>query len=151
MLLLILVIGWLRGARLPLTYCWVCLYAKRLHDMGKSAVLADPPIPYGVWLIPVVAAVVMGGMAVVNSALVKTTGDDQRHQRFRCSRASADSSPPAGCRFPGRRRLLLLWMGSPKGGQPGENRFGDNRYGSRRLRSRLPGPPRIATTADVAL
>jgi uncharacterized membrane protein YhaH (DUF805 family) len=115
LLLLIPAIGWLLV--LASTYCWVCLYIKRLHDMGKPAWLIA--IPYGVWLIPIIAAVVMGGMAAV-SGLVN--GVDSGTS-FSVLAGLGGFLTACGVSF-----LIgvacLLWMGLT----PGE--AGDNRYGS---------------------
>ncbi|MBS0296797.1 MAG: DUF805 domain-containing protein [Proteobacteria bacterium] len=42
-------------------YFWVCVYSKRLHDMGKSGWLQL--VVWAVWIVALVAAVVLGGAA----------------------------------------------------------------------------------------
>jgi uncharacterized membrane protein YhaH (DUF805 family) len=44
-------------------YFWVCIYSKRLHDMGKSGWLQL--VVWGVWIVAVIGAVVMGGAALM--------------------------------------------------------------------------------------
>ena len=46
-----------------LIYVWVCVYAKRLHDFGRSAVLIL--LPFVVIFIALTAAVVFGGLSVI--------------------------------------------------------------------------------------
>ena len=48
---------------LVLIYVWVCVYAKRLHDFGRSAVLIL--LPFVVIFIALTAAVVFGGLSVI--------------------------------------------------------------------------------------
>ena len=44
-------------------FCWICLYSKRLHDMGKSGWTQIIPWVLGVFCL------VFGGFAVIGSAL----------------------------------------------------------------------------------
>jgi len=46
---------------IALCYCSVCVYSKRLHDMGKSGWLQL--VVWGVWIVALIAAVVLGGAA----------------------------------------------------------------------------------------
>ena len=46
-----------------LLYVWICVYAKRLHDFGKSAVMILAP--FVVIFIALAAAVVFGGLGVI--------------------------------------------------------------------------------------
>jgi uncharacterized membrane protein YhaH (DUF805 family) len=115
LVLLIPLIGWL--VVLASTYCWVCLYIKRLHDMGKPAWLIA--IPYGVWLIPIVTAVVMGGMAAVNGLV---NGDDSGTS-FSVLAGLGGFLTACGVTFL-VGVAFLLWMGLTPG------QLGDNRYGS---------------------
>jgi uncharacterized membrane protein YhaH (DUF805 family) len=102
-------------ALLASIYCWICLYAKRLHDMGKPAALIA--IPYGAWLVPIAVAVIMGGVALVSGLL---TSDN--------SVSAAALASIGGFFFACGAAFLvgvafLLWMGlSPS--QPGDNRYG---------------------------
>ncbi len=114
LVLLVPLVGWL--VVLASTYCWVCLYIKRLHDMGKPAWLIA--IPYGVWLIPVIAAVVMGGMAVVNGLL---NGDDSGTS-FSVLAGLGGFLTACGVTFL-VGVAFLLWMGLTPG-DPSDNRYG---------------------------
>ena len=125
LVLLVPLVGWL--VVLASTYCWVCLYIKRLHDMGKPAWLIA--IPYGVWLIPVIAAVVMGGMAVVNGLL---NGDDSGTS-FSVLAGLGGFLTACGVTFL-VGVAFLLWMGLTPG------QVGDNRYGAP-PRAQPAGPP----------
>ena len=129
LLMLVPMIGW--ALMVVSIYCWVCLYVKRLHDMGKPAWLIA--IPYGVWVIPVIAAIVMGGMAIV-SGLVN--GDD----------AGTSFSVLAGLGGFLSACLValligvgfLLWMGLTP------SQAGDNRYGAPPSARPLASPPSLA-------
>ncbi|HWE47298.1 MAG TPA: DUF805 domain-containing protein [Caulobacteraceae bacterium] len=115
LVLLIPLVGW--ALMVASIYCWICLYSKRLHDMGKPAWLIA--IPYGVWLIPVVAAIVMGGMAIV-SGLVN--GDDSGTSFSVLAGLGGFLTACLVALLIGLG--FLLWMGLT----PGQT--GDNRYGS---------------------
>ncbi len=54
--------GWLLS--LGTIYCWVCVSAKRLHDMGKTGWLTIIPIVFA-WVIPVAALFAFGGAAIL--------------------------------------------------------------------------------------
>lgn len=54
-------LGWLLS--LVTIYCWVCVSAKRLHDMGKSGWLTIIPMVFA-WVIPLVALVAFGGATI---------------------------------------------------------------------------------------
>ncbi|HEY3812187.1 MAG TPA: DUF805 domain-containing protein [Caulobacteraceae bacterium] len=114
LILLVPPVGWLLV--LASTYCWVCLYSKRLHDMGKRAWLIA--VPYGVWLIPVIAAVVMGGMAIVTGLV---NGEDSGTSFSVLASlggflTACGVSLLVGVAF-------LLWMGLTPG-EPGDNKYG---------------------------
>jgi uncharacterized membrane protein YhaH (DUF805 family) len=98
-----------------LIYPWVCLYSKRLHDMGKSGWLQL--IPFAVWIVAVILAVVMGGTA----AIMAMAG----------SHAAAEAGALAGagmavlimCAAALIHLVFTLWVGlSP--GQAGDNAYG---------------------------
>lgn len=102
---------------LVLIYPWVCVYSKRLHDMGKSGWLQL--IPIVVFLVAIIVGVIAGGTAAIMGAM------------------SGHSDAEAGMAALGGLGLFfillclallvslifLLWVGiSPT--QPGENRYG---------------------------
>ena len=58
---------------LAMTWCWVCLYAKRLHDMGRSGWLVLVPVL--AWFAALVLAVIIGGAGFIAAAM--QTGDRQ--------------------------------------------------------------------------
>jgi uncharacterized membrane protein YhaH (DUF805 family) len=103
-------------ALLATTYCWICLYIKRLHDLGRPAGLIA--IPYLIWIVPIVVAAVMGGIAVFNGLL---SGDDAGTS-FSVLAGLGGFLVASGIAF-----LVgvgfLLWMGIAPG-EPGENRYG---------------------------
>ena len=107
-----------------LIYPWVCLFSKRLHDMGKSGWLQL--IPFAVWIIGILIAVMTGmGGAIMAMA----SGSD--------AQASAGALAGAGlaalvlCAAALINLIFLLWVGlSP-------SQAGDNAY----------GPPAGATVA----
>lgn len=109
------VIGWLAG--LALIYCWVCVYSKRLHDMGKSGWLQL--IPYGVFIAAIVIGFATGAGAVL-TAMVSHQSDD-----------AAGAMALGGLGMMGLMFLVaclvslifLLWVGI-SGTQPGDNRYG---------------------------
>jgi uncharacterized membrane protein YhaH (DUF805 family) len=101
---------------LVLIYFWVCVFAKRLHDMGKSAVLAV--IPYAVWIVAGVIMAVAGGAALFSGAF-----SDNSSQA-----AAFVGGGIMGVLIPIFLAIILnlafvLWCGlSPS--QPGDNQYG---------------------------
>jgi uncharacterized membrane protein YhaH (DUF805 family) len=67
---LIPVIGMIAG--ILLIYPWVCVYSKRLHDMGKTGWLAA--VPFGVFFVAMVLTVIAGGAAMFGAASGSTVG-----------------------------------------------------------------------------
>jgi uncharacterized membrane protein YhaH (DUF805 family) len=114
LILLIPAVGWI--VVLASVYCWICLYIKRLHDMGKRAWLIA--IPYGVWLIPVIAAVVMGGMAIVTGLV---NGDDSGTSFSVLAGLGGFLTACGVAALVGL--AFLLWMGLTPG-QAGDNKYG---------------------------
>jgi uncharacterized membrane protein YhaH (DUF805 family) len=107
-----------------LIYPWVCLYSKRLHDMGKSGWLQL--IPFAVWIVAIIVAV-MSGMGAAIMAMA--SGSD--------AQASAGALAGAGvaalvlCAALLVNLIFLLWVGLSA------SQAGDNAY----------GPPSGATAA----
>jgi len=111
-------IGWLIS--LVGIYCSVCLYSKRLHDMGKSGWLQL--IPFGIGAVLLVIGMAVGGMAMMTGWAMHPGG------------AYDGSMPAAGWAgmgvFMGLMGIagligliFLLWMGLTPG-EPGDNRYG---------------------------
>jgi uncharacterized membrane protein YhaH (DUF805 family) len=108
------IIGWFAG--LALIYCWVCVYAKRLHDMGKSG-----------WLQLIPMAILFGGIifAIVAGVGAAITAN------------ASNGSDAAGMAALGGFGVMalvlclclivgigfLLWVGLSQG-EPGDNRYG---------------------------
>ena len=101
---------------LVLIYPWVCVYAKRLHDMGKTAWLIL--VPFGVGIVAMVVGLMSGGMAMMGMGAAGTD-------------AAAANAAMAGLGMFGLLMALaglvglafLLWVGLSNG-DPGENRYG---------------------------
>lgn len=106
-----------------LIYPTVCIFSKRLHDMGKTGWLQL--IPVVVWCVAVPVAVLGLGAAFITAAAV----GDADYQEVADALAAGGA---AGFALFGAMALVaalvvqlvfFLWVGlSP--GQPGENRFG---------------------------
>ena len=102
-----------------LIYPWVCLFSKRLHDMGKSGWLQL--IPYAVWIVAAVLGVVMGGTAAVMAMAGGGHSADVA--------AGAGALAGAGmvalimCGALVVNLIFLLWVGL-SGSQPGDNAYG---------------------------
>jgi uncharacterized membrane protein YhaH (DUF805 family) len=99
-------------AGILLLYPWVCLYSKRLHDMGKTGWLQL--IPIAVFCVAMILAFITGGAAMLTGA--------------------AGGNPAAAMAGMGMAGLIfglaflvwigfLLWVGLSKG-EPGENQYG---------------------------
>jgi uncharacterized membrane protein YhaH (DUF805 family) len=97
-------------------YCWICLYSKRLHDMGRSGWAQITP-----WVLGVVC-LVFGGFAVIGSALgALFTG----LPHFLGGMLLGGVSIGLGMVFLSAvvHLLFLLWLGLTRG-QSGPNRYG---------------------------
>lgn len=109
------VIGWI--AALVMIYCWVCVYSKRLHDMGKSGWLQI--IPMVVMFGGVIFAVVAGIGAVIGAGA--SGGSD--------AAAVTAALGGVGIMFLVLALCLLislgflLWVGL-SASEPGDNRYG---------------------------
>ena len=101
---------------IALIFPWVCLYAKRLHDMGKTGWLML--VPMGVAIVCTIIVLMVGGMAMIGAGAAGTD-------------AAAGGAAMAGV---GMAALVLLaafvvniaflfWVGL-SAGDPGDNRFG---------------------------
>lgn len=108
-------IGWL--VSLVAIYCSVCIYAKRLHDMGKTGWLQVIPIAVGVLAIG--WAVVSIGSGAIFAAMSGASDE--------IIAAGALGGLGMGLLGLGIAFLVglgfLLWVGLTPG-EPGENRFG---------------------------
>jgi uncharacterized membrane protein YhaH (DUF805 family) len=104
---------------LGVIYCWVCLYAKRLHDADRSGWLVMVPIL--VWFGAIVVALIVGGLGLVTAFA-----------------NSQDEGTAAAALFAGLGSSLLvlglaglfniaflLWVGLSEP-TPGPNRYGDS-------------------------
>jgi uncharacterized membrane protein YhaH (DUF805 family) len=113
-------------AAIVLIYPWVCLFSKRLHDMGKSGWLQL--IPIAVWIVAVMVAVMSGmGGAIMSMA---SGSDAQATASALAGAGIAALVLAAACLI---NLVFLLWVGlSP-------SQAGDNAYG--------PPPGTAATTA----
>ena len=104
-------------AALALTYCWVCIYSKRLHDFGKTGWLAAVPFAL-VLLFFIISMISFGGMAAMGAF----SGNDDMM-------AGAAMGGMGGMAlFGGLIGLIglafLLWVGLTPG-DPAANQYGD--------------------------
>lgn len=102
-----------------LIYPWVCLYSKRLHDMGKSGWLQL--IPFGVLILATVIAVAVGGAGML-AAMAGGQNDPAAMS------AIAGSLGMAGLVFLLAALVclgFLLWIGLTPG-EPGPNQYGES-------------------------
>jgi uncharacterized membrane protein YhaH (DUF805 family) len=102
-----------------LIYPWVCLFSKRLHDMGKSGWLQL--VVFAIWIVAVVVAMAMGGAAAI---MAMASGSH-----------SADTSAAAGALAGMGMAFIVillaclanlafvLWVGL-SAGQAGDNAYG---------------------------
>ena len=61
-------------AWLILTYCWICLFSKRLHDAGRSGWMTL--IPFAVGCGAVMISLAVGGAAVISALATGGVRDD---------------------------------------------------------------------------
>ncbi len=107
-------------AWLLLLFPWVCVFAKRLHDFGKSGLLILAPLVVGV--VAATLGVIFGGMTVFSAVWTYATGGGEP-----ASWAALLGALGAMLAFLGIAALFkfvfILWVGlSP--GDPGPNRYG---------------------------
>jgi len=103
------------GASAVTTFLWIILWARRLHDLGKSGWTIL--IPVGLMLLASFGAFALGG--------------DELVQAMRYMQANSGEISDNGARllliFAGVIVLIqggfTIWLGS-KNGEPGSNRFG---------------------------
>ena len=104
-------------AALALTYCWVCLYSKRLHDFGKTGWLAA--LPFALILVLMIVSIMsLGGMAAMGA--------------FSGSEDAMAGAAMGGMGVMALASMLiallalafLLWVGLTPG-EPGANRYGE--------------------------
>lgn len=119
-------IGWLIS--LATIYCSVCLYSKRLHDIGKSGWLQL--IPFGVAAVLMIVGFAVGGTAMMAGFAMHPDGADMNPAAFAGMGMMAGFMGLAGL----VGLIFLLWVGLT----PGE--AGENRYGA----------PQVATTPAPA-
>ena len=100
---------------IAMTWCWICLYAKRLHDMGKSGWLVLVPVL--TWVVALVIAFIAGGAGIIAAAM--HTGDRAMAAFWGGMGGAVLAFGLAGLVNLG----FLLWVGltAPT---PGENAYG---------------------------
>lgn len=97
------------------TYCWVCLFSKRLHDMGKSGWLQ---VWFYLFDLMAIAALIVGGFGSILAAVL--TGGQVA---WGLLAGGVGLLFLAICAIALSKLLLVLWLGlSP--GQAGDNRYG---------------------------
>ena len=111
-------------------YCWICISAKRFHDMGKSGWLAAIPVAIGL-VVPLVAIV-----AIASTAIVAATANGS-DETVAAAVISALLGSVLFFAIGGLVSLgFLIWEGVAEG-EPGDNRYG-------------PPPPRDAFATPPA-
>jgi uncharacterized membrane protein YhaH (DUF805 family) len=98
-----------------LLYPWVCLFSKRLHDMGKSGWLQL--IPFAIWIVAVVLAIVMGGTAAI---MAMAGGSHAADAGALAGAGAAVMVMGAACLA---NLIFLLWVGL-SASQAGDNAYG---------------------------
>lgn len=117
---------WVPFLSLVSIYCWICISAKRFHDMGKSGWLAAVPVVLG-FVLPLAALFVIGGTAIVAGI------SDQSEDAVIAAMMSAVFGSIAFFCLGGLISLVfLIWQGVAEGDQ------GANSYGA---------PPPVALAA----
>ena len=98
------------------TYCWVCLFAKRLHDMGKSGFLQ---VWFYLFDLMAIGALILGGFGSILAGLLTGGG----HMTWGLVAGGLGLLFLAFCAIALSKLILVLWLGlSP--GQSVDNRYG---------------------------
>lgn len=106
-------------AAIVLIYPSVCVFSKRLHDMGKSGWLAAAP--YIVGIVALIIAIMMGGAGIVTAAL---SGNAENDPAAAAAVLSGLGGAVGVMMLAGVFGIAFtLWVGLSKG-DPGENRYG---------------------------
>jgi uncharacterized membrane protein YhaH (DUF805 family) len=105
---------------LLLLYPWVCVFAKRLHDFGKSGLLIL--VPFIVAFVAVMFAGIFGGVTVVSAIWAAAQGGYQPTpwaMLFGALTVALGFLAFAGL----VKFIFILWVGLSRG-DPGPNRYG---------------------------
>lgn len=101
------------------TYCWVCLFSKRLHDMGRSGFAQ-------IWIylfdLLVIIALFAGGVGAMIAAILSGG-----HMGWGLVAGGVGLFLLAVCAWFLSRLVFVLWVGLAAG------QVGDNRYGPQPL------------------
>lgn len=106
-------------AWLVLTYCWICILSKRLHDAGRSGWLNL--IPFAVGCAAVVISMVIGGMAAI--AALASGGSQWDASSWAVMWGTLGIAAAVWGAATLVNLIFLLWVGL------GTSDGGDNRYG----------------------
>lgn len=118
-------------AWLLLLYPWTCVFAKRLHDFGRSGFLIL--VPFVVGCLAVLAALVFGGVAALSAIFGAAQGGMGAGSWALF--AGALGTAGAFLALAGLVKLIfILWVGLSRG-DPGPNRY---------------GPPPVSLTSPTA-
>jgi uncharacterized membrane protein YhaH (DUF805 family) len=105
---------------LVVAYCWVCVFAKRLHDFGKSGWLIL--LPAAVWAAAFILAMVFGGLTAWGA--IMTAMSSGREAMPWTVFMGALGSMLAFFALAGLAKFVfVLWVGLSRG-DAGENRYG---------------------------
>jgi len=103
-----------------LLYPWVCVFAKRLHDFGKSGWLIA--IPFAVGAAAVCLGMLFGGLAAIG-ALWGIASEGLEPNAWAVAFGSLGIMAGFLALAGVVKIVFVLWVGLSPGG-PGENRFG---------------------------
>jgi uncharacterized membrane protein YhaH (DUF805 family) len=107
-------------AWLILLYPWVCVFAKRLHDFGRSGLFIL--LPFIVAFIAVVLGVIFGGLTVLSAVWTAMQGGTEPVSW--AALVGAGLTMLAFLALAGIVKFVfILWVGLSTG-DPGENRYG---------------------------
>lgn len=111
------VLGWTMVVPLLGLYCWICISAKRFHDMGKSGWLAAIPV-----VASVVALVALFPMFGALFAAAAVAGDNEEAMAAAVMSAVGGSALVI-CAVGMLKLGFWIWQGVADS-EPGENRYG---------------------------